>query len=270
MTPMSQIPVTPQNQDQTSSSLSQGLHQEPQGPQAEKIKTMFGEIAGGYDLANTVLSLGVHHLWRKSLVRWSGAKAGDRVLDCATGTGDLAIEFKKAVGSRGHVLGTDFCAEMLEPAPRKAARRGLEIAFEPADVTRLPYADATFDISSISFGIRNVQDPVKGLSELARVVKPGGVVMVLEFGQPTLPGLGSAYNFYSRKVLPRIGGLITGRPQAYEYLQGSSAQFPCRGDFAALMRETGRFSHSTISAISTIEFKPLSFGIAYMYKGRVL
>jgi demethylmenaquinone methyltransferase / 2-methoxy-6-polyprenyl-1,4-benzoquinol methylase len=231
------------------------------GPQAEKIRSMFGEIAGSYDLANTVLSGGVHHLWRRSLVRWSGAKEGQRVLDCATGTGDLAIAFKKAVGS-GEVIGTDFCAEMLVPAPGKAQKQGLTIKFEQADVTQLPYESASFDISSISFGIRNVQDPAKGLSELARVVRPGGVVMVLEFGQPSTPGFQQAYDFYSKKVLPKIGGLITGRPQAYEYLQNSSAQFPCGDDFVSLMKSTGKFAK--------IEYKPLTFGIAYLYKATTL
>ena len=231
------------------------------GPQAEKIRSMFGQIAGRYDLANTILSGGIHHLWRKSVVRWSGAKAGDSVLDCATGTGDLAIEFKKAVGPKGDVIGTDFCAEMLIPAPAKAARKGLFINFATADVTQLPYENAKFDISSISFGIRNVQDPVKGLTELARVTKRGGVVMVLEFGQPQAPGIERAYEFYSQRVLPKVGGWITGRPQAYEYLQNSSAKFPCGGEFLALMEKTGR--------LTACEFKPLTFGIAYMYKAVV-
>jgi demethylmenaquinone methyltransferase/2-methoxy-6-polyprenyl-1,4-benzoquinol methylase len=231
------------------------------GPQAEKIRSMFSEISHGYDLANTVLSAGVHHLWRKALVNWSHVKGGYRVLDCATGTGDLAIEFKRRVGQNGKVVGTDFCAEMLVPAPAKALKRGLEIQFEQADVTALPYPDAEFDVSSISFGIRNVQNPAKGLAELARVVKPGGVVMVLEFGQPVLPGVGALYNFYSRRVLPFIGGLITGQRQAYEYLQNSSAQFPCRENFVALMESTGRYSK--------IEFKPVSLGVAYIYKGTV-
>lgn len=231
------------------------------GPEAEKIRSMFNEIAGRYDLANTVLSGGIHHLWRKALVRWSGAKTGNRVLDCATGTGDLAIEFKHAVGPAGEVVGTDFSPEMLRPAPAKAARKGLEIKFEQADVTQLSYADATFDISSISFGIRNVQDPVKGLSELARVVRPGGVVMVLEFGQPTIPGFAQIYDLYSRYVLPRIGGFVTGKPQAYEYLQNSSAKFPHREDFLTLMEKTGRFEK--------LDYRPLSLGIAYMYRGIV-
>ncbi|HVK60891.1 MAG TPA: bifunctional demethylmenaquinone methyltransferase/2-methoxy-6-polyprenyl-1,4-benzoquinol methylase UbiE [Bdellovibrionales bacterium] len=231
------------------------------GPQAEKIRAMFNEIAPGYDRANNILSGGIHHLWRKSLVRLSGAKAGDRVLDCATGTGDLAIEFKLAVVPNGRVVGTDFSPEMLKPAPAKAAKRGLEIRFEQADVTQLNFADASFDIASISFGIRNVEDPVKGLSELARVVRPGGAVMVLEFGQPKMPGFAQAYDLYSKHVLPKLGGLVTGRAQAYEYLQNSSAQFPCREEFLALMEKTGRFA--------SCEFKPVSLGIAYMYKGIV-
>jgi demethylmenaquinone methyltransferase/2-methoxy-6-polyprenyl-1,4-benzoquinol methylase len=229
------------------------------GPEALKIRRMFGEIAGRYDRANTVMSMGVHHLWRKSLVRWSGAYLGQNVLDCATGTGDLAIEFKKAVGGDGTVLGTDFSPEMLQPAPLKAAKQGLHIEFAQADVTELPFEASTFDIASISFGIRNVQDPLKGLSELARVVKPGGTVMVLEFGQPRVIGFQQVYDFYSRRVLPKIGGLITGQRQAYEYLQNSSSKFPCREEFVQLMEQTGQFK--------SCEYQSLSFGIAYMYRG---
>jgi demethylmenaquinone methyltransferase/2-methoxy-6-polyprenyl-1,4-benzoquinol methylase len=231
------------------------------GPQAEVIRGMFAEIAGRYDLANSIMSFGIHHLWRRFLVRESGAKRGQKVLDCATGTGDLAIEFKRAVGSEGEVFGTDFCKEMLASAPEKAARRGLNIHFETADVMQLPYPDSTFDISSISFGIRNVENPVRALSELARVTKPGGAVMVLEFGQPSIPGFQQIYSFYSRHLLPKLGGLITGRGNAYEYLQNSSARFPCGVAFAKLMKETGRYAN--------VEYKPVSFGIAYVYKGTV-
>lgn len=231
-------------------------------PESEKVRSMFSQIAGRYDLANNVLSGGVHHLWRQNLVDWSGAKPGDKILDCATGTGDLALEFKSVVGPTGEVTGTDFCAEMLVPAPAKAQSRGLDVQFSQADVMNLPFADASFDIASISFGIRNVSDPVKGISELARVVKSGGYVMVLEFGQPKHELIAKAYNLYSEKVLPTIGGLLTGQKSAYEYLQNSSAQFPCREDFVALMRSTGRFQ--------TIEYRPVTFGIAYIYKARVI
>ncbi|MGE0634119.1 MAG: bifunctional demethylmenaquinone methyltransferase/2-methoxy-6-polyprenyl-1,4-benzoquinol methylase UbiE [Pseudobdellovibrionaceae bacterium] len=227
-------------------------------PQPEVIRSMFSRVAGKYDKANSVLSMGIHHLWRKALVKWSGARKGQSVLDCATGTGDLAIEFKKAV-SPGTVIGTDFCAEMLIPAPAKAHNLGLNIHFEQADVTKLPYENAKFDVTSISFGIRNVGDPLQGLKEMARVTKPGGKVMVLEFGQVSWPVFKEIYNFYSEKVLPKIGGWVTGDKDAYEYLQKSSAQFPCRDEFLQLMNETGNFSK--------VEYKALTGGIAYIYKG---
>lgn len=232
-----------------------------QSPDPEKIRSMFSKVAAKYDKANSVLSVGIHHLWRKKLVSLSGAKAGMKVLDCATGTGDLAIEFKKTVGTTGEVVGTDFCKEMLDPAPAKAKAQNLDIHFELADVTQLQFADKRFDVSSISFGIRNVNDPVKALKELARVVKPGGQVMVLEFGKMDFPVISGLYNFYSEKVLPKIGGLVTGQGDAYEYLQKSSAAFPCKEQFLDLMKQSGAFSEMSYTTVS--------FGIAYIYKGTV-
>lgn len=230
-------------------------------PNPEIIRSMFSKVASNYDRANSVLSMGVHHLWRKKLVKVSGAKSGDQVLDCATGTGDLAIEFKRTVGPNGSVIGTDFCKEMLEPAPAKAKALHLDIRFEQADVTQLQYADNQFDVTSISFGIRNVSDPVRALREMARVTKPGGRVMVLEFGQVQVPVFASLYNFYSEKVLPKIGGLVTGQKEAYEYLQKSSSAFPCGDNFLVLMEESGAFSSR--------EYKSLTGGIAYIYRGVV-
>ena len=124
---------------------------------SEKVRSMFADIASDYDRVNTVLSFGVHHAWRKKAILESEAKEGDHVLDCATGTGDLAIEFKKAVGDSGYVMGTDFCAPMIEPAPAKAEEKGLKIDFEVADAMDLPYEDSRFDISSIAFktGVTN-------------------------------------------------------------------------------------------------------------------
>ena len=227
------------------------------GPDPEKIRSMFGGIAKGYDRANSVLSGGIHHLWRNALVDWSEAKPGDSILDCATGTGDLALAFKKRV-ARGPVIGTDFCAEMLELAPPKARERGLDVRFEIADVTQLPYPDATFDVASISFGIRNVGEPEKGLRELHRVVKPGGRVMVLEFGQPSNALVRGAYDLYSRKVLPKLGGLVTGQRDAYEYLEKSASHFPCREEFVELMKRSAPFA--------SVEYRSLSLGVAYLYK----
>lgn len=225
------------------------------GPDPSKIRAMFASVARRYDVANSVLSGGVHHLWRRKAVRASKVKPGDRVLDCATGTGDLAIAFRKAIGSDGRVIGTDFVPEMLELARAKTSR----VEFEVADVTHLPYDDAAFDVASIAFGIRNVNDPRKGIAEMARVVRSGGRVIVLEFGQPRSRLFRAVYDAYTRHLLPRIGGLLTGDRSAYTYLQKSAGKFPCGDDFAALMRGAAAFD--------SVVFTPLTFGIAYLYVG---
>lgn len=229
----------------------------PVNPQ--KIHSMFSKVAANYDKANTILSLGIHHLWRKKLIRLSGVTEGSRVLDCATGTGDLAIEFKKVVGKTGSVTGTDFCADMMATAPSKALAKNLDITFETADAMDLPYTDDQFDVVSISFGIRNVADPLKALQEMARVTKPGGKVMILEFGQATLPVFAPVFNFYSTKILPVVGGVITGEKDAYSYLQKSSANFPCRENFIQLMNQSASFSSTT--------YHSLTGGVAYIYVG---
>ena len=233
----------------------------PHRPEADKIREMFSQVAPQYDRANNILSLGIHHLWRKKLVELSEVKSGMSVLDCATGTGDLALEFKRKVGPLGQVIGTDFCVDMMVSAPLKAKKKKQQVRFEIADVLHLPYDNQSFDACSISFGIRNVENPEKALQEMARVVKSNGHVMILEFGQVKWPILGSLYNFYSEKVLPKVGGWITKEKQAYEYLQKSSALFPCGEDFVNLMKKTNAFSE--------INFYPLTGGIAYIYKGRV-
>ncbi|MEL0010254.1 MAG: bifunctional demethylmenaquinone methyltransferase/2-methoxy-6-polyprenyl-1,4-benzoquinol methylase UbiE [Bacteroidota bacterium] len=227
---------------------------------SEKVRSMFADIASDYDRVNTVLSFGVHHAWRTKTIAESGVKAGDKVLDCATGTGDLAIAFKKAVGKEGYVLGTDFCAPMIEPAPAKAEKEGLSIDFEVADAMDLPYEDNRFDVSSISFGIRNVDEPVTALKEMARVVRPGGKVVVLEFGQPN--GLMKwPYELYSQHIMPTLGGWLSGNREAYTYLPRTSAAFPAGEKFLALMDESGAFEDKR--AVS------LTGGIAYIYIGTV-
>ena len=225
-----------------------------------EVQRMFASIAPRYDTANAVLSLGVHALWRKTAVRLSDAAPGQRVIDCATGTGDLALAFKRAVGERGLVVGTDFCAEMLAPAPDKARKAGLEIEFKVADALALPFEGKSFDVASIAFGIRNVDDPVACLRELARVVKPGGRVVVLEFGQPEGP-FGALFRLYSRLVMPAIGGLLTGNRAAYEYLPKTSAAFPAGVAFLALIDKSGAYTLSSAT--------PLTFGTAWVYVGTV-
>jgi demethylmenaquinone methyltransferase / 2-methoxy-6-polyprenyl-1,4-benzoquinol methylase len=230
-----------------------------QGPNPETIKSMFKKVAPTYDKGNDILSVGIHHLWRKKLVQMSGAQAGMNILDCATGTGDLAIEFKKAVGPSGSVIGTDFCDDMMLTAPAKAQAQGLEIQYRTADVMNLPFADEEFDRVSISFGIRNVEDPKKALREMARVTKSGGQIFILEFGQMKTPVVKDLYKFYFEKVLPYVGGLVTGQTDAYKYLQKSSSQFPCREEFVSWMDETGLFFKTGFTSVS--------FGIAYIYWG---
>ncbi|GMT99533.1 bifunctional demethylmenaquinone methyltransferase/2-methoxy-6-polyprenyl-1,4-benzoquinol methylase UbiE [Corallococcus caeni] len=225
-----------------------------------EVRQMFSSIATRYDVTNEVLSLGIHRLWRRSAVKLSGAKDGSHVLDCATGTGDLALAFKRKVGSTGRVVGTDFCPEMLESAPAKAAKAGLEVEFQVQDAMALTLPDNSFDVASISFGIRNVDDPVKCLQEMARVVRPGGRVVVLEFGQPTGP-YGALFRFYSKTVMPAIGGLLTGNRAAYQYLPRTAAAFPAGERFLALMDQAGAYSERAAH--------PLLFGTAYVYVGTV-
>jgi len=227
---------------------------------SEKVRRMFADIADDYDRVNTILSFGVHHGWRTKTVQLSGAKSGDSILDCATGTGDLAIEFKKKVGAAGYVLGTDFCKEMIEHAPAKAQNEDLSIDFEVADAMELPYKDDRFTISSIAFGIRNVDEPVTALKEMARVVQPGGRVVVLEFGQPK-GLLKYPYELYSQHIMPTLGGWISGNRQAYTYLPKTSAAFPAGDQFITLMEQAQSFAH--------IEAHKLTGGIAYIYVGTV-
>ncbi|MBS1538128.1 MAG: bifunctional demethylmenaquinone methyltransferase/2-methoxy-6-polyprenyl-1,4-benzoquinol methylase UbiE [Bacteroidetes bacterium] len=228
---------------------------------SEQIKSMFAGLASRYDRTNTVLSLGIHKLWRRKVVRLSDAKAGMSILDCATGTGDLALEFKKAVGQSGAVIGTDFCAEMLDFAPAKAQQQGLEVQFELADAMNLQYADNTYDIASISFGIRNVDSPSQCLKEMARVVRPGGRVMILEFGQPE--GMFRyLYSLYRAVFMPMLGWIVTGKNKdAYNYLLDTTAVFPSGKKFIEMMETSGAFTE--------LRYVPFTFGIAYLYIGKV-
>jgi demethylmenaquinone methyltransferase/2-methoxy-6-polyprenyl-1,4-benzoquinol methylase len=222
---------------------------------------MFASVAGTYDRANQILSFGLHHRWRAAAVKRSGTGEGDRVLDCATGTGDLAMAFRRVVGPRGDVIATDFCEEMLALGRAKSARVGLPIRFEQADVLHLPYESASFDVASIAFGIRNVEDPERALSEMARAVRPGGRVVVLEFGQPDGALFGPVYRLYSHRILPTIGGWVSGQRAAYEYLDRTSSRFPSGELFAALMRGTGSFRG--------VSAHPMTCGVVYVYVGEV-
>lgn len=226
---------------------------------SDNVRIMFGDIAPGYDLGNDVLSFGTHRLWKRRMVRASRVPGGGRVLDLATGTGDIALLFCDAVGPGGSVTGVDFCEDMIAIARGRPKNRRANLAFEVGDAMSLRFADDSYDVTSISFGIRNVDDPVGALTEMRRVTKPGGRVVVLEFGQPG--GLfGALYRFYTGRIGPIVGGMITGHREAYSYLDRTAAKFPCDRAFVAMMNRAG---------MHRVDWRPLFGGIAWLYVAEV-
>ena len=226
-------------------------------PEAPKVRRLFARIATRYDRTNDVLSLGLHRNWRRHVVQQAGVSAGSLVLDVCCGTGDVAIALANAGAT---VVGVDFCAEMLEPARRKG-RALSRPRYVAGDALALPFPDRHFDVATVAFGIRNVADPVAGLREMARVCRPGGRVVVLEFCRPRVPILGALYRSYFKNVMPRLGALISGdRDGAYRYLQETVDAFPERAAFLELMRTAG---------LSDLSFASVSCGIAGIYRGVV-
>lgn len=207
----------------------------PRGP---VVRRMFSELAPGYDRANAWLSAGVHRYWRRRLVEPLAPGFTGRVLDLATGTGDVAIALRARLGSAAEIVGADFAEPMLEIARRKAADG--RVSFRTADAHALPFESESFEAVTLAFGLRNFEDPARGLAEACRVLRPGGCLLVLEFGRA--PGLaGRAVERLLGFWLPWLGGKITGYRRAYRYLALSSAEFPSGAELVNrwLTRERG-------------------------------
>ena len=205
-----------------------GTRSEPQ------VQAMFDRIASVYDLLNSVMSVGLHHQWRSRAVDLSAVGPGDRVLDVATGTGDLAIELARRVGPDGEVVGSDFSEGMLELARAKAP----EVRFEHGNALALPYDDDSFDAATVGFGARNFADLVQGLREMTRVVRPGGRVVVLEITTPQRPPLSWFFSLWFDRVVPLLGR-AAGDPDAYSYLPSSVRRFPEPRALAAALAAVG-------------------------------
>ena len=220
---------------------------------------MFDNIAPKYDLLNHTLSMSIDRVWRCRVVGEVRRAKPGRILDVATGTGDLAIAMARRIRDV-QVLGVDLSEQMLAVARRKIEARGLDgrIVLDRGDAERLAVADASVDVATVAFGVRNFGDLGAGLRELACTIKPGGKVVILEFSRPRNRVFRALYEFYSYKILPRIGGLVSRDKRAYEYLPASVGEFPAPEEFMAMMARAG---------FRNCRARSQSFGIAQIYIG---
>lgn len=228
---------------------------------AEAVESMFDAVAPRYDLLNRVLSFGIDRYWRTQAVRLLADEQPTRVLDVATGTADLALKAHRMLHPR-EVVGVDLSAEMLRYGREKIERKGLSsrISLVQGDAANLPFDDDTFDAALVAFGVRNFENLTAGLRDIGRVLRPGGRLVVLEFSTPRSAPIKPLYAWYSRHVLPRIGGALSPDQGAYEYLPSSVAAFPDGPDFLDRMADSG---------YADLLWRPLTFGIASLYRGTV-
>ena len=229
-------------------------------PTGQCVQRMFSSIAHRYDLLNHLLSLGIDRRWRRKTVAALPAVPGGAYLDVATGTADVALEIARKVPEAGQIVGIDFSLPMLRRGREKVeeSRRSRLVHLIDGDALRLPFGDSVFDGLTIAFGLRNLADPLQGLQEMARVLKSGGSLSILEFATPSHSWLRSLYLFYFLRLLPRVGGFISGNPQAYRYLPGSVLKFPEREALMVLLKRAG---------LENVAYRNLTGGIAVLYSG---
>jgi demethylmenaquinone methyltransferase/2-methoxy-6-polyprenyl-1,4-benzoquinol methylase len=233
--------------------------------QARRVREMFATIATRYDLLNHLLSGNIDKRWRRRVAKTlhaglpampSSVPGKARILDVACGTGDLSFTLFESGEAR--IVGIDFCRPMLQIATSKASRLSFEVPFIEGDALALPFRDRSFEAVTIAFGLRNLTDVEAGFIELLRVLKPGGRALVLEFSKPTTPVLRSLFRIYFTRVLPLLGGLISGSSSAYQYLPESVSRFPDQRELASIMKEAG---------FGEVTFQNLSGGIAALHLG---
>ncbi len=224
-----------------------------------QVRAMFDAIAPRYDLLNALLSLGVDRGWRREAVAWAVAKSPAAVLDVATGTADLAIALRRAAPNAS-VVGVDFSEPMLDIGRSKARRAGVDVVLEVGDGTALPYADASFDAVTIAYGLRNFADVDAGLREFRRVLRPGGRLVVLEFPPPPRGLFGRLFRVYFTRVVPWLGGLVSGRRGAYAYLPASVLAFPAPEALADRLRRAG---------FRDVRYRLQTWGVSALHRGDV-
>jgi demethylmenaquinone methyltransferase / 2-methoxy-6-polyprenyl-1,4-benzoquinol methylase len=225
---------------------------------AGQVRSMFDRIAGVYDVMNTAMTAGLHHGWRERAADRAELEPGESALDVCCGTGDLALALANRVGPYGRVIGSDFSEAMLDLAREKASARGAaQVRFEWADALSLPYDDESFDAVTVGFGVRNLADVELGISEMARVLKPGGRLVILEITQPQRPPLSTFFAIWFDRLVPMLG-VLAGDREAYSYLPQSVKRFPPPAGLAAILGEAG---------LERIRYTILAGGIIAIHSG---
>jgi demethylmenaquinone methyltransferase/2-methoxy-6-polyprenyl-1,4-benzoquinol methylase len=230
------------------------------GEKQGKVAGVFHSVAQKYDVMNDLMSMGIHRLWKRFTIELSGVRKGQRVLDIAGGTGDLAAKFSRLVGAEGEVVLADINESMLKVGRDRLADRGVagNIQFVQANAERLPFPDDHFDCITIAFGLRNVTDKDAALRSMYRVLKPGGQLMVLEFSKPTVKALSPIYDAYSFQILPLMGKLITNDAESYQYLAESIRMHPDQETLKEMMEDAG---------FVRCEYHNLTGGIVALHRG---
>jgi len=246
--------------DNRDSTTHFGYQQVPVDEKAGKVADVFHSVAVKYDLMNDVMSLGIHRLWKRFTIEMSGIRTGQRVLDIAGGTGDLAAKFSNLVGDSGQVVLADINSSMLQIGRARLIDKGIfeNIQFVQANAECLPFPDNYFDCISIAFGLRNVTHIDKALNSMFRTLRPGGRALILEFSKPVAPGLKPIYDSYSFNVLPKLGKLIVNDEASYRYLAESIRMHPDQTTLKNKMQEAG-FDHC--------EYFNLTGGIVALHRG---